>query len=102
MKTKCGDWVAAVYERQWYIGKVLEVDEDDKDAMISFLKTTTSKPPSFKWPAVPDKLWVDFDHLLCVIEEPSPRGKSKRVFQLNENTITMIENCYNGWCSAKK
>lgn len=102
MKVKGGDWVAAVYEGQWYIGQVLEVNEDDKDAKVSFLKATMSKPPSFKWPTVPDEIWVDFDHLLCVIQEPFPRGKSKRMFQFHENSITMVENRHDGWRSAKK
>lgn len=27
-----GDWVAAVYDKKWHIGKVLEVDSQDRDA----------------------------------------------------------------------
>ena len=32
-----GDWVAAVYNDKWYVGKVLEVDLVEKDVQISFM-----------------------------------------------------------------
>ena len=33
-----GDWVAVIYEREWHIGKILEVDEDEKDCLVSKVK----------------------------------------------------------------
>ena len=32
-----GDWVAAVYDDKWYVGKVLAVDLTENDANISFM-----------------------------------------------------------------
>ena len=32
-----GDFVAAKYDDRWYAGKILEIDSDDGDALISFM-----------------------------------------------------------------
>ena len=49
------DYVAAVYsgDGKWYIGMVIEVDEDDEEANISFMVLQDTKN-QFKWPARQD------------------------------------------------
>ena len=39
------DFVASVYEedKQWYIGKVVEVDEEDEEAYITFMVADKSR-----------------------------------------------------------
>ena len=32
-----GDYVAATYLNKWYIGKILDIDEEDCDAEITFI-----------------------------------------------------------------
>ena len=51
------DFVAAVYEedKEWYIGKVVEVDEED--AYITFMVADKSRIPLiFSWPNYEDKV----------------------------------------------
>ena len=68
------DFVAAVYSEdcQVYIGKVLEVDEDD--TLISFMHHGNSKPLDsnsvLKWPRQSDEVWINRDDVLCLIPEP--------------------------------
>ena len=45
-----GNFVAAKYDRSWYIGKVLEVDGEDEDALISFMIKCAKDDSKFKWP----------------------------------------------------
>ena len=40
VKPVAEDWVAAVYDRKWYVGKVLEADPIDNDALITMQSTT--------------------------------------------------------------
>ena len=55
-----GDWVAAVYDDKWYVGKVLEVDLVKKDAQISFMQDARRQGGFLKWPTPPDDLWIPF------------------------------------------
>ena len=46
-------FVVAVYEedKQWYIGKVVEVEEEDEVAYITFIVADKSRTPLiFSWP----------------------------------------------------
>lgn len=38
VKPSTDDWVAADYDGKWYIGKVLKVDLQDRDAYITFMQ----------------------------------------------------------------
>ncbi|KAH3731231.1 hypothetical protein DPMN_142540 [Dreissena polymorpha] len=89
---KKGDFVAAVYEGVWYVGKVLKVDESDGDAKISFMKKArvSTSVEKFKWPQPPDKIWVKFNQILCNVNEPEPVGKSGREFKLGEDDHELI------------
>ena len=53
------DWVAAMYDEKWYIGKVLHSDKDD--VHIDFMKSSENFPALFEWPSVSDKIWVSRD-----------------------------------------
>ena len=64
-----------------YVGKVLQVDEEDQDTQMSFMEKTRTQPVSFKWPLTPDKIWVAFDKILGIIEQPSSHGRSNHLFQ---------------------
>lgn len=84
------DWVAADYEGNWYIGQVLQIDEDDGELEVSFM--TRGKGNSFKWPAQKDVLWLESGHsILCVIEPPVPIGKTGRTFRVTDATVQLIE-----------
>ena len=72
-----------------------EVDEEEKDVQVSFIAESTSHPISFKWPRSPGLIWVEMSNLLCIIEQPQPRGQSRRQFILNKETLEMIEGIFN-------
>ena len=74
---KIGDYVAAFYDVHWYVGKI--VDTDDNEFEISFME---KKKNLYRWPSKPDEIWVDADKIVCKIDEPKPTGKSSRLFKL--------------------
>ena len=62
------DFVAAVYEedKQLYIGKVVEVDEEDEEAYITFMVADKSRSPLiFSWPNYEDKVRLN-SNTYCV------------------------------------
>lgn len=89
-----GDWVAAVYDDKWYVGKVLEVDLVEKDAQISFMHDARRQGGFLKWPTSPDDLWIDLKSVLAIIEAPSPCGRRQRQYKLNADTVSMVESLF--------
>ena len=78
------DYVAAIYsgDGKWYIGMVIEVDEDDEEANISFMVPQDTEN-QFKWPARQDIVWTPFVNILCKISCPIATGRSKRLYNVN-------------------
>ena len=89
-----GDWVAAVYDSKWYVGKVLEADRMEKDALITFMQSTTKQFGFLKWPTREDQVWIDFESILATIEPLIPSGKTKRQYKLHDETVAMIEGLF--------
>jgi hypothetical protein len=83
---KMDSFVAAEYENAWFIEKVIQVDENEGDAHISFMEKTRGKCsyPTYKWPAHPDMLWIKFGKITHSIEL-IPQGKTRRQFRLCDN-----------------
>ena len=86
--------MAARYDRDWYIGQVTDVDPDEEEVEVSFMKKITMKGNlQFKWPERPDQLWVAKTDMLCQIQKPIPIGKSSRTnksFQIIDSDLASV------------
>ena len=102
------EFVAAVYSEdcQVYIGKVLEVDEDD--TLISFMHHGNSKPLDsnsvLKWPRQSDEVWINRDDVLCLIPEPVSLKitGSREGCKLQDGVFTKVLSLYRKWKKAKR
>jgi hypothetical protein len=68
---KKDDFVAAVNQKEWYIGKL--VDSDDSEIEINFMQ---QKKQIFQWPTRKDQIWIKKEDILCTMPPPNPTGKS--------------------------
>ncbi|XP_048245740.1 uncharacterized protein LOC124116006 [Haliotis rufescens] len=105
-----GRFLAAIYDGNWFIGKVLEVDIDDGDTKITFMEKTQDKGKTYKWPSRPDEIWIEFDDVLCFIDEPVAIGKTRRQYNLRisaEGQLIKLSNITSSYgrhwryCSAR-
>lgn len=80
VELQVSDFVAAVYENHWYVGKITDIDIDD-EVEISFMER---KKQFYQWPRRLDKLWVGRSAILCVLQTLVETGKSRRMFKLAE------------------
>lgn len=88
-----GEYVAAMYANEWYLGRVLEVDEEDQDAQMTFMVNVRSKQGTkFKWPHPCDELWIPLQDVIIKVAPPTPLGKSERFFQIPKETLDLIES----------
>ena len=84
-----------MYDSNWFIGKVLDIDRDDGDVNISFMERLKTKGEQselkYKWPNSSDVLWVQFEDIVCVVNEPTPIGSSKRGYQISVDDLNNIK-----------
>ena len=85
-----GDFVAAKYDGETYIGKVVDIDEGLFE--IKFMEKGKKVKECLKWPSVDDIIWVEPDNILCKVDEPISTGKGKRFFKLSETDIDRIKD----------
>lgn len=91
-----GKYVAAVYDKKWYIGEIMNVEEED--ILIDFMESGCKNgkvPDVFRRPMRPDKVWVQKENILTNVEKPVPSGKSKRLFKISG--LNHIEACFSEW-----
>jgi hypothetical protein len=84
------DFVAAIYDNRWFIGKIEEIDNADNEILVNFM-VTCCKTSSFKWSTKRDEIWICHDQILCKIDPPIVHGKSKRMYKLPNDTLNKIE-----------
>ena len=88
-----GVHVAAVYEAQWYVGRVLSVDTID-EVEITFLER---KKSLFQWPSRPDVVWVPRKDVPGIVSELQPCAKTGRMlklFQPDHHAVSIAFDMY--------
>ena len=86
-----GQYLAAVYDKAWYLGVVEDISHENEDFMRSRNPGTTIH--LFVWPSTQDECWIPFEHVLCTVQEPLQITKGRiKQFKLNSPAIEMIED----------
>ncbi|XP_053389868.1 uncharacterized protein LOC128552829 [Mercenaria mercenaria] len=88
------EYVAAVYEGSWYIGKVTDTDENEHEGEVDFME---SKKQFFQWPRSRDSIWLHQNVVLCKINVPVPTGKSRRMFRLSDGDKDKIFDLFSNF-----
>lgn len=85
------DYVAASYLGHWYIGKIMNCDDEDNTFEITFLQ---KRKRMFQWPTRPDEIWVNYEDILCKVSTPLASGKSKRMLVLRDGDFERVEQVF--------
>ncbi|KAH3740447.1 hypothetical protein DPMN_047153 [Dreissena polymorpha] len=89
-----GDVCAAVFEQEWYIGRVSEIDKSEDRVKINFMEEIGTRETSFRWPTKADIAWIPVQDMLMKVPEPHASGSRKRLYKLgNEITDLLEELC---------
>lgn len=86
---KIDDFVAAVYQDKWYIGKI--IDCDDTEVEINFMQ---QKKKLFQWPTHKDQIWIKKEDVLCTMPPPNPNGKSGRMFKFCDDAMQSVQSFF--------
>ena len=86
-----GKYVACVYDREWYVGCIVECSEQHGDVMVNFMKRSTSGLFSWPPPSKKDECWVPLQHIICLIKAPELQGHTARFYKLDPKDARTIE-----------
>ena len=76
-------YVVVVYEEEWWIGYVLEKNEEEGIVFLSFLHPHGPSSSS-KYPTLADPLWIASCDILCKVNPTIPTG---RVYNLPADDV---------------
>lgn len=88
-----GQYVAAVYDNQWYIGIVTEQSEEHGDVTINFM-SRNSDTNILTWPSRKDECAVPPSNVLCTIKAPISTGSSGRHYKLSLDALSFVLQKY--------
>ena len=89
-------YVAAKYNDNWYVGKIVSHDQDDSDFpyQVDFMEHGKGKGShTVKWPSHKDVIWRSREQILCVIQDPVPYG-TRKMFKLLETNVQIITEAF--------
>ena len=78
-KYQPGKYTACLYDNNWYIGNIIERNDEEQDVLINFMKR---KELTLSWPITEDKCWVPMHDLLCIVQVPALQAHGGRQYKL--------------------
>ena len=97
---RVGDWIAAEYDRQGYIGEVIDID--DNDYLINFLEKSGKLERRYKRPRTKYEIWCHKDKIFWKLSlPPAELGKTKRSFALSEDDVININAAFAAYMNGK-
>ena len=79
-----GDYVAVVYDREWYIGLIQSADTANQECEITFMHPKMSHT-SLHWPQRQDKCLCPARDILTSVSVPSFSSPRARTYKLEQN-----------------
>ena len=97
---RTGMFVATVYDRKWYISKIVEISENDQKNYEILASSMTQRRDLnlFSWPRKEDLCYFVDTNVICVISSPrvldSRRGST---YSISGDDFDQIQKCYRQW-----
>jgi hypothetical protein len=89
------DWITVVYSGKWYVGQVMEIDNEDGEYFVDFLETTGKIPNRFRRPNQHDSIWIEPEKVLYVLSEPPAKiGGRERSMKIVDTDFENIEKIF--------
>ena len=77
-----GAYVACIYDKNWFIGNVIEASEENEDIRVNFMKRSASAT-TFTWPQREDICWVPVTHILCTVTSLKVQSAAGRCYDIS-------------------
>lgn len=90
-----GQYVAAFYDGEWFLGNVVEVEPED--ILVDFLHPK-GPAKSFSWPSRKDQCWVPKPHILASIDGLTT--STGRIYKLNAKSSKEVAHKFKLFCDT--
>lgn len=87
------NYVACVYEGNWWIGLVSKINKDEGDYSILFMHPH-GPSETFHWPGQQDECPVPPQHILCVIDTPEVTSHLGRSYKIESTSKKKIDESW--------
>ena len=91
-----GKYAACMYDKNWFLGNIIEQNDDEHDLLLTFMKCAES---SFSWPSNEDKCGVPMMDMLCAVGAPIMQGQSGRQYKLDQDDFYKIVGLAQDFCT---
>ena len=85
------NYVACLYDKNWWIGMVMSVNDEEHDAEVKFMHPH-GPARSFFWPSREDLCYVPYNHILLSIGMPST--SSGRQYRISDKDFSKIQSVF--------
>ena len=68
-----GNYVMCKYDKNWYVGVILDTNEEEEDFKIKFM-VYSYRNRLFTWPNREDQCWIPLRDMLAIIQNPILQG----------------------------
>ena len=89
-----GEFIAALYEDEVYIGKIIDIDE--KSIQVTFMDKGSKIKDCLRWPTREDIMEIEPETILCKVHEPVRNGKQERFFKITDEDRNKIAEVLKG------
>ena len=83
-------FVVCLYDRQYWVGIMMEVSTENLDVKIKFMHPKLPTP-SLKWPSCDDLGWALNVHVCRVVSPPELSSQTARMYYFNTSECEKIE-----------
>ena len=88
-----GMYVACVYDKEWFLGVIVEVSIANEAVMIKFMNENMNRN-SLSWPVRDDISWIPVSNILCRITTLSPQSGGGRVYSVSFEEYKCTTTCF--------
>ena len=85
-----GQYVACIYDQDWYMGNVVEIAEEHDDVLVTFM---TRRVSTLSWPpeTLKDECWIPTQHIMCRVDAPEPQGCGAHSYTLSAVDYDIVQ-----------
>jgi hypothetical protein len=95
-----GQFVACIYDGQWWLGNITEICSDNNDAKVSFMHPH-GPAASFFWPTMVDDCWVPIVHILCQVPALLLVGSTARRYKLDSEGLALVSDAWTAFSRTR-
>ena len=92
-KYQPGQYVAYIYDQDWYVGNVVEIAEEHDDVLVTFM---TRRVSTLSWPpdTRKDECWIPTQYIMCRMSHQNCKDVVLIAIHYLQLIMALCSDCY--------